>query len=55
MVALTTGTFEVFAMYSKSLRSFSTLRVKYFLTVATYGLIIHLLKAALKGNKKGPC
>ena len=39
-------------MYSKSLRSFSTLRVKYFLTVATYGVITHLLKPALKGNQK---
>ena len=42
-------------MYSNSVRSFSTLQVKYFVTLATYGVITHLLKAALKGNKKGPC
>ena len=42
-------------MYSNSLRSLSTLRVKYFVTLATYGFITHLLKPALKGNQKGPC
>ena len=44
----------VFVMYSNSVRSFSTLRVKYFVTVATYGVIKHLVKPALKGNQKGP-
>ena len=43
------GMFEVFVMYSNSVCSFSTLRVKYFVTVATYGV-----KPALKGNQKGP-
>lgn len=46
------GMFEVFVMYSNSVRLFSTLRVKYFVTVATYGVITHLVKPALKGNKK---
>ena len=41
-------------MYSNSVRSFSTLRVKYFVTLATYGVITHLLKPAIKGNQKGP-
>ena len=54
IVVLTTGKFEVFVMYSNSVHSFSTLRVKYFVTVATYGVITHLLKPALKGNQKGP-
>ena len=48
------GMFEVFVMYSNSVRSFSTLRVEYFVAVATYGVITHLVKPALKGNKKGP-
>ena len=38
------GTFDVFVMYSKSVHLFSTLRVKYFATVATCGVIIHLLE-----------
>ena len=41
-------------MYSNSVRSFSTLQVKYFVTLATYGVITHLLKPAIKGNQKGP-
>ena len=41
-------------MYSNSVRSFSTVHVKYFVTVATCGVIVHLVKPALKGNKKGP-
>ena len=41
-------------MYSNSLRSISTLRAKYSVTVANYGVITHLLKPALKGNQKGP-
>ena len=45
-----TGPFEVFVMYSNSVRSFSTLRVKYFETVATYGVITPVLK----GSKNGP-
>ena len=48
------GMFEGFVMYSNSVRSFSTLRVKYSVTVATYGVITHLIKPALKGNQKGP-
>ena len=48
------GMFEVFVMYSNSVRSFSTLRVKYFVTVATYGVITHLVKPVLKGSKNGP-
>ena len=48
------GMFKVFVMYSNSVRSFSTLRVKYFVTVATYGVITHLVEPALKGNQKGP-
>ena len=35
-------------MYSNSVRSFSTLRVKYFVKLATYGFITHLLKPASK-------
>ena len=31
-------------MYSNSVHLFSTLRVKYFVTVATYGIITHLLE-----------
>ena len=54
MVALTTGTFEVFVMYSNGVHSFSTLRVKYFVIVATYGVITHLVKPELKGSKNGP-
>ena len=42
------GMFEVFEMYSNSVRSFSTLRVKYFLTKVPYGVITHLLKPVLK-------
>ena len=38
------GTFNVFVMYSNSVHLFSTLRVKYFVTVATYGVITHLLE-----------
>ena len=48
------GMFEVFVMYSNSVRSFSTVRVKYFVTVATYGVITHLVKPMLKENRKGP-
>ena len=54
IVALTTGTFEVFVMYFNSLRSLSTVQVKYFVTMANYGVITHLVKLALKGNRKGP-
>ena len=39
-------------MYSNSVHSFSTLRVKYFVTMATYGFITHLLKPALKEKSK---
>ena len=46
--------FEVFVKYSNSVRLFSTIRVKYLVTVATYGVITHLVKPALKGNQKGP-
>ena len=45
------GMFEVFVMYSNSVRSFSTVRVKYFVTVATYGVITHLVKPVLKENR----
>ena len=45
---------EVFVMYSNSVRSFSTVRAKYFVTVATYGVITHLVKPVLKENRKGP-
>ena len=38
------GTFNVFVMYSNSVHFFSTLRVKYFVTVATYGVITRLLE-----------
>ena len=48
------GMFEVFVMYSNSVRSFSTVRVKYFVTVATYDVITHLVKPVLKENRKGP-
>ena len=49
------GMFEVFVMYSNSVRSFSTLRVKYFfVTMASVGVITHLVKPALKGNQRGP-
>ena len=41
-------------MYSNSVHSFSTLRVKYFVTVATHGVVRHLLKPVLKGSKNGP-
>ena len=44
IVALKTGTFDVFVMYSNSVHLFSTLRVKYFVTVVTYGIITHLLE-----------
>ena len=47
------GMFEVFVMYSNSVRSFSTLRVKYFLTKVPYGVITHLLKPVLKRDQKG--
>ena len=38
------GTFNVFVMYFNSVHLFSTLRVKYFVTVATSGVITHLLE-----------
>ena len=41
-------------MYSNSVRWFSTVHVEFFVTVATYGVITHLLKPTLKGNQKGP-
>ena len=41
-------------MYFNSLRSLSTVQVKYFVTMANYGVITHLVKLALKGNRKGP-
>ena len=41
-------------MNSNGVHSFSTLRVKYFVTVATYGVVTHLLKPVLKGSKNGP-
>ena len=48
------GMFELFVMYSNSVLSFSTVRVKYFVTVATNGVITHLVKPVLKENRKGP-
>ena len=45
------GTFEVFVMYSNSVHSFSKVRVKYFVTVATYGVTTHLVKPVLKEVK----
>ena len=45
--------FEVFVMYSNSVRSFSTLRVKYFVTKVPHGVITHLVKPVLKGDQKG--
>ena len=38
-------------MYSNSVRSFTTVQIRYFVTVATYGVITHIVKPALKGNK----
>ena len=55
IVALTTGTFEVFVMYSNSVRSFTTVQVRHFVTVVNYDVITHLVKPALKGNQRGPC
>ena len=46
------GMFEVFEMYSNSVRSFSTLRVKYFLTKVPYGVITHLLKTCVEERPK---
>ena len=48
------GMFELFVMYSNSVLSFSTVRVNYFVTVATNGVITHLVKPVLKENRKGP-
>ena len=42
------GTFNVFVIYSNSVHLFSTLRVKYFVTVATCGVITHLLENYLE-------
>ena len=39
-------------MYSNSLRSFSTVRVKYFVTVATYGVITHFVKPVERKQKR---
>ena len=41
-------------MYFNSVRSFSTVQVKYFVTMASVGVITHLVKPALKGNQRGP-
>ena len=38
------GAFNVFVMYSNSVHLFSILRVKYFVTVATCGVITHFLE-----------
>ena len=46
------GMFEVFVMYSNSVRSFSTVRVKYFVTMATYGVITHLVKTCVERKPK---
>ena len=39
-------------MYSNSVRSFSTLRVKYFVTVTTHGVITHLVKTCVERKLK---
>ena len=39
-------------MYSNSLRSISTLRAKYSVTVANYGVITHLLKTCVERKSK---
>ena len=39
-------------MYSNSVRSFSALRVKYFVTVTTHGVITHLVKTCVERKLK---
>ena len=39
-------------MYSNSVRSFSALRVKYFETVTTHGVITHLVKTCVERKLK---
>ena len=39
-------------MYSNSVRSFSALRAKYFVTVTTHGVITHLVKTCVERKLK---
>ena len=39
-------------MYSNSVRSFNALRVKYFVTVTTHGVITHLVKTCVERKLK---